>query len=83
MLATIGKSEDIIGQNVLNTTPCSRTGKWKHSFMHLHLCVKRISVQGLSYRRLGGLQSWSGHYEKEKNFLPLFGINLQLVQPVT
>jgi len=29
-----------------------------------------------------GSQSWSGHFGKEKNFLPLFGFKLLIVQPI-
>jgi hypothetical protein len=34
------------------------------------------------YRRLGGLQSRSGHSGEEKNFQPLPGLETPIIQPV-
>jgi hypothetical protein len=52
-----------------------------HYFLHLpyHFTLREMNPQYPLYRRLGGPQIQSVHYGKEKSFLPLPGIESQLL----
>jgi hypothetical protein len=49
-------------------------GEWSAS-CPWHFTLRETARYSM-YRRLGGSQNQSGHYEEEKNLLPLLGIKL-------
>jgi len=68
-----------VTQNRLNLTT---RWEWMTGFTVWLLSLCRKLPRYLLNRRLGGPQSWTGHFWEERNLLPLLGIELFLKCPI-